>query len=166
MIVNVLCPSNQRESQETETSELRTPKKEYSLNTYLLDIKKMVDNLADVGASIIVEHHIDAMFDGLFNEYDHFIMSITSFLDLIRLMMLKWFFLLKKRGLRNIVSLMDLLSSKSILSLVCGLCQINKIDIATMVRKTRRKLSFPYTNSTLNAFSGIKNNNRGSWNSS
>jgi len=60
---------------------LRTPKKERFVSAYLIEIKKTVDNLAAVGCPISIEDHIDAILDGLFDEYDSFITSVTSCLD-------------------------------------------------------------------------------------
>ena len=61
--------------------QLRTPKKDRSISTYLLDIKKTVDQLAAVGCTISTEDHIEVVLDGLSEEYDSFITSITSRLD-------------------------------------------------------------------------------------
>jgi len=60
---------------------LKTPKRDRSISTYLLDIKKVVDSLAATGSAITAEDHIDAVLDGLPEEYDAFITSITSQLD-------------------------------------------------------------------------------------
>ena len=46
-----------------------------------MDIKKTVDNLAAVGADISTEEHIEAILDGLSDEYDGFITSILSRTD-------------------------------------------------------------------------------------
>jgi len=40
-----------------------------------------VDSLATIGSPISSEDHIDAILDGLLEEYDSFITSITSWLD-------------------------------------------------------------------------------------
>jgi len=60
---------------------LRAPKKHRSISTFLLDIKKTVDNLAVVGCPISTEDHIEAILDGLSDEYDPFVTSVTSRLD-------------------------------------------------------------------------------------
>jgi len=57
---------------------LKTPKNNKFVSTYLLDIKKTVDHLATVGAT---EEHIEAILDGLSDEYDGFITSILSRTD-------------------------------------------------------------------------------------
>jgi len=62
--------------------QLRTPKKDRSIFAYLLDIKKIVDQLVVVGCPISTEDHIEVVLDGLSDEYDHpFITSVTSRLD-------------------------------------------------------------------------------------
>jgi len=60
---------------------LKTPKNDKFVSNYLLDIKKTVDNLAAVGADISTEEHIEAILDGLSDEYDGFITSISSRTD-------------------------------------------------------------------------------------
>jgi len=61
--------------------QLRTPKKDRSISAYLLDIKKTVDHLAVVGCPISTEDHIEVVLDGLSDEYNSFITSVTSHLD-------------------------------------------------------------------------------------
>lgn len=41
----------------------------------------MVDSLASIGSPISAEDHIDSILDGLLEEYDNFVTSITSLLD-------------------------------------------------------------------------------------
>jgi len=41
----------------------------------------VVDSLAAIGSSISAEDHIDAILDGLPEEYDSFVMSVTSQID-------------------------------------------------------------------------------------
>lgn len=53
-------------------------KKSGSINEYLLLIKKIVDTLAIVGALISTEDHIEAVFNGLPQEYDPFVTSVMS----------------------------------------------------------------------------------------
>jgi len=60
---------------------LKTPKNDKFVSTYLLDIKKTVDNLAAVGVDISIEEHIEAILDGLSDEYDGFITSILLCTD-------------------------------------------------------------------------------------
>ena len=72
--------SYQDHNQETKLL-LKTTKNDKSVSTYLLDIKKTVDNLAAVGADISTEEHIEAILDGLSEEYDGFITSILSRTD-------------------------------------------------------------------------------------
>jgi len=57
---------------------LRIPKKDCYVSTFLIEIKKTVDNLVVVGCPISTEDHIEAILDGLSDEYDPFIPSIMS----------------------------------------------------------------------------------------
>lgn len=62
--------------------QLKNVKKEgSSMNKYLQQVKKLVDSLAAVGSPLDVEDHIEAIFDGLSEEYDPFITSVTSRID-------------------------------------------------------------------------------------
>jgi len=45
--------------------QLKTPKHERSISTYLLDIKKVVDSLAATGSPVSSEDHTDTILDGL-----------------------------------------------------------------------------------------------------
>nr|KYP53212.1 Retrovirus-related Pol polyprotein from transposon TNT 1-94 [Cajanus cajan] len=45
---------------------------------YLLEIKKIVNNLAAIGSPLNTAEHIDAIFDGLSEEYDPFITSVLT----------------------------------------------------------------------------------------
>lgn len=58
--------------------QLRTTKKTTALNQYLLEIKKLVDTLAAIGSPLHTSEHIDAIFDGLPEEYDPFITSVLT----------------------------------------------------------------------------------------
>nr|KYP62902.1 hypothetical protein KK1_017462 [Cajanus cajan] len=58
--------------------QLRSIKKTSSITLYLLEIKKVVDTLAVIGAPLNVEEHFDAIVDGLPDEYDGFVTSILS----------------------------------------------------------------------------------------
>jgi len=58
---------------------MRTPKKDNS--RYLLDIKKSVDALAAIGATISIDDHVEVILDGLSKEYDSFVTSILSRID-------------------------------------------------------------------------------------
>jgi len=61
--------------------QLRNPKRDRSITIFLLDIKKTVDTLAAVGSPISTKDHIEAILDGLPEEYDSFVTTITSRLD-------------------------------------------------------------------------------------
>lgn len=51
------------------------------ITEYLLKIKKLVDSLSAVGAPMTVSDHIDAVLEGLPEEYNSFIVSVTSRTD-------------------------------------------------------------------------------------
>ena len=59
-------------------SQLRSTKKIGSLNAYLLEIKKIMDNLASIGALVNEEDHVDAILDGLLEDYFALVTVITS----------------------------------------------------------------------------------------
>ena len=60
---------------------LRSIKKGAFKNLYLLDIKKTIDQLIVVGASITTKEHIQAILDGLPTDYTPLLTSIISHLD-------------------------------------------------------------------------------------
>ena len=60
---------------------LHSIKKRASMNSYLLDIKKTVDQLIVVGAIVTTEEHIQAILDGLPADYTPLVTSIISRLD-------------------------------------------------------------------------------------
>jgi len=49
--------------------------------TYLLNIKKCVDTLVTIGATLSNEDHLEAILDRLPKNYDSFVTSIMSHLD-------------------------------------------------------------------------------------
>ncbi|PON37427.1 hypothetical protein TorRG33x02_347460 [Trema orientale] len=51
------------------------------MDAYLLKIKNAVDSLVSIGYFISTEDHIEAIFDGLLDEYDTFVISTSSRLD-------------------------------------------------------------------------------------
>lgn len=60
-------------------TQLRNLKKgSLSVNEYLLKLKKIIDSLFSVGASISEPDHIEAILEGLPEEYNSFIVSVTS----------------------------------------------------------------------------------------
>nr|KYP57055.1 hypothetical protein KK1_003309 [Cajanus cajan] len=61
--------------------QLRMSKKNSTITEYLLSIKKTIDSLAAIGSPISEEEHIEAILDGLLEEFDYFITYITSCLD-------------------------------------------------------------------------------------
>jgi len=61
--------------------QLKTIKKEKSVNEYLFEIKKIVDSLASIGVKISESNRIDVILDGLLDEFDSFVTAITSCLD-------------------------------------------------------------------------------------
>ena len=60
---------------------MKTPKRDRSISIYLLDINRVIDSLAAVGSKVSIEDHLEAILDGLPEEYDSFITSVTSRLD-------------------------------------------------------------------------------------
>jgi len=61
--------------------QLKTPKYDRFISSYLLDTKKSVDTLATMGAPVSMENHIDNILDGLSEDNDSFITAITSRTD-------------------------------------------------------------------------------------
>ena len=57
---------------------LRTPKNDRTITNYLLDIRKTIDSLFSIGASVSNIEHINAILDGLSGEYDGFIIAVLS----------------------------------------------------------------------------------------
>ena len=62
-------------------TQLKNIKKTSSMNLYLLEIKKCVDQLIAVGAQIGTEEHIEAILDGLPSNYSPIVTSFISRLD-------------------------------------------------------------------------------------
>ena len=58
-----------------------TKKGDLSITDYLFKIRNIVDLLALVGHKISVKYHIDAIFEGLPQDYETFIISVNSRLD-------------------------------------------------------------------------------------
>lgn len=59
--------------------QLKAPKKgSLSINAYLSKIKACVDSLTSVGCILSEKEHIDAILDGLFEEYDTFITAVNT----------------------------------------------------------------------------------------
>ena len=61
--------------------QLRMITKDKSISEYLLAIKKIVDSLAAIGSAISNDDHIEAILDGLPEDYDSFVTFVTSCLD-------------------------------------------------------------------------------------
>nr|KYP44273.1 hypothetical protein KK1_034237 [Cajanus cajan] len=53
-------------------------KKSGSIAEYLIQVKQIIETLAAIGSPLLIEDHIDAIFDGLGEEYDGFITSCIS----------------------------------------------------------------------------------------
>nr|KYP52945.1 hypothetical protein KK1_025146 [Cajanus cajan] len=58
--------------------QLRNIKKTGSIAEYLVQVKQIVETLAAIGSPLSVEDHIDAIFDGLDEDYDGFITSCIT----------------------------------------------------------------------------------------
>jgi len=57
---------------------LKTPKNDKTIYVYLHDIKKVVNMLAAIGSPITTEDHIESILEGLPEEYNAFIVVVTS----------------------------------------------------------------------------------------
>jgi len=62
--------------------QLKTPKNNRDIDTYLIEIKKTVDSVAAIGAPISAEEHIERMIDGLLEDYNSFVTAVMNRLDL------------------------------------------------------------------------------------
>jgi len=60
---------------------LKTPKQDHSISAYLLEIKTTIDSLAAIGAPMSIEDQVEAILNGLSEDYDHFVASIMSRLE-------------------------------------------------------------------------------------
>ena len=58
-----------------------TKKWDLSITDYLLKTRNIVDILALVGHKISIKDHIDAIFEGLPQDYEIFIISVDSRID-------------------------------------------------------------------------------------
>ena len=80
--IHVFFQSHTRPKIRQFRSELRNTKKnDKTISEYLLRIKVLIDSLLSVGDPVSVQEHIDVILDGLPEEYDSFITSITSRLE-------------------------------------------------------------------------------------
>jgi len=79
--LNVYFASNTRARVRKLKTQLKTLKRDRSISIYLLDIKRFIDSLTVVGSNVSTEDHLEAILDGLPEEYDSFITSVTSRLD-------------------------------------------------------------------------------------
>lgn len=61
--------------------QLRQPKCDHNVTTYILNIKKLVVILGAIGSPIPTNEHIKIILDGLLEEYDSFITLILSRTD-------------------------------------------------------------------------------------
>jgi len=61
--------------------QLKTPKNDRSISSYLHDIKNVVNMLAAIGAPTSTTDHIDSILEGLLEEYNAFITVVTSRTD-------------------------------------------------------------------------------------
>jgi len=76
--LNVYFASNTHVKIRKLKTHLKTPKWDRSISVYLLDIKRVIDSLSPVGSNVSTEDHLEAILDGLPDEYDAFITFITS----------------------------------------------------------------------------------------
>ena len=62
-------------------TQLCNTKKSGSMTTYLLNVKKVIDQLAVIGSPVSTDEHIEVLLDGLPAEYNSVVTSIISRLD-------------------------------------------------------------------------------------
>lgn len=55
-----------------------TKKGSLTINEYLLKVKNVIDKLASAGHQLTYTDHIEAIFNGLPEEYDTFVISVSS----------------------------------------------------------------------------------------
>ena len=79
-IEKFFCVTNACKGSSTEGS-AKSMKKTKSMNSYLLDLKKIIDQLAVVGAPITTEEYIKIILDGLPTDYNPLMTSIIFRLD-------------------------------------------------------------------------------------
>jgi len=73
--LNTYFPSNTHAQIKKYKLCLKTSKNDRTISAYLLEIKKIVDSLA---AIVTVEDHMEAILDGLSEDYDPFVASTMS----------------------------------------------------------------------------------------
>ena len=61
--------------------QLQAPKKDRLINLYLLEIKKITDTLSVIGSPVSINDHIEAILDGLPEDYDRFVTIVLSRID-------------------------------------------------------------------------------------
>jgi len=61
--------------------QLRMAKKDHSISMYILDIKKIVHSLATIESPLSDADHVEAILDGLLDDYDYFVTSIFSWTE-------------------------------------------------------------------------------------
>ena len=59
-----------------ETQLKNTRKESLSINDFLLKVRSIVDHLGLVGQKLTVKEHVSAIFNGLDEEYENFIMNV------------------------------------------------------------------------------------------
>ena len=74
MIKKFLASRTQAKVQQLKL-QLKSTKKSSSINSYLLEIKKVIDLIA-VEAPVSTKEHIEAILDGLLSEYNSIVTSI------------------------------------------------------------------------------------------
>jgi len=104
----------------------------------------------------------------LFEDYNHFIMFITSILDPYSVDKIEGFFLLNKNGLINIVFLINPLYKANTVSILWSFSSNQQNCSCNNSSQSRGGQMFFRSNNSQHSmrFSGPKNNNRGSLNPS
>jgi len=79
-IVNIFCYSNKTKVKKLRM-QLHTPNKDKSTSMYLLDIRILIGTLVAIGSLVTPDEYIKIILDGISEEYDSFVTSVTSCLD-------------------------------------------------------------------------------------
>lgn len=111
---------------------LETLKKDWSLTTYLLDIKKIVDTSIVLRAPISANDHIKSNLNSLPDDYDNFITSVTSRTNPYTVEEIKTLILVKKNVLR-IIKFLIIMFLRPTLCLHHEICQVKTLCDLTIL---------------------------------
>jgi len=99
----------------------KTPKNDKTIYAYLHDIKKVVNMLVAISSPITTEDHIESILDWLPEEYNVFIVVVTSCIDPYSINEIDLSYLLKKnvfRGINLLTPIFKLMLLLFILSII------------------------------------------------